>query len=305
MSIPVPKPSLDQPVPRIAFVTTCKGRLHHLKETLPLLVSMGPEQIIVVDYGCPDGTGEWVRKTHPEVTLVSVSDDPGFCASRARNLGAGAASTEWICFIDADIRVDPAWLDWIRGNLQSGHFYRAAKIQGVRQKETWGTVICQKTAFQQISGYDEVFRGWGGEDDDLYFRLVENADQLESAYPAHFISAISHDDEERTKFHQEKNKELQMVVNRYYRNTKHFLMGDSRMELPASIRESLMLQISDGVKRAFEKEQPHPVRDFKPTVRAVLNFQAGLDERCLKIGYRRRYVIFGPKSFSVTERRIK
>lgn len=305
MSLPVQKMDFDQAVPRIAFVTTCKGRLHHLKETLPLLVSMGPEQIIVVDYGCPDGTGEWVRKNHPEVTLVSVSDDPGFCASRARNLGAGAANTEWICFIDADIRVDPAWLDWIRGNLQSGHFYRAAKVQGRRDGETWGTVICQKAAFDRLGGFDEVFRGWGGEDTDLYFRLAENADQFESAYPSHFVTAISHDDEERTRFHQLKNRWLQLVVNRYYRNAKYFLMRDSKIELPISIRESLMVQISDGVKGAFEKKQPDSAREFKPVVWVALNFQAGSDERCLKLCYRRRYMVFGPREFSVTERRIK
>lgn len=298
------EPALGQAVPRIAFVTTCKSRLHHLKETLPLLVSMGPEQIIVVDYGCPDGTGEWVRQNYPGVALVSVSDDPGFCASRARNLGAEAVSAEWICFIDADIRIDPSWLDWMRGNLQPNHFYRAAKVQGVRDKETWGTVICQKAAFQRLGGYDEAFRGWGGEDDDLYFRLVEVAGQIESSYPSHFVSAISHGDEERTKFHEIKSRELQLVINRYYREAKYFLMRTSRADLPISVRESLVVQISEGIKRVFEKKKPRSFPKFKPTVQICLSSQVWAGKRFLKIYHRRRYVIFGPTKLTVTERGI-
>ena len=43
--------------------------------------------MIVVDYGCPDGTEAWVKQNFPEVKVVKVEDDPGFSISRARNLG--------------------------------------------------------------------------------------------------------------------------------------------------------------------------------------------------------------------------
>ena len=69
----------------IACVITCKGRLHHLKQTLPLIVAMGTSEVIVVDYGCPDGTGDWVEANFPGVTVVRVDDDPGFSPARSRN----------------------------------------------------------------------------------------------------------------------------------------------------------------------------------------------------------------------------
>ena len=70
----------------IAFVVTCKGRLHHLKETLPLIVKQEPDEIVVVDYGCPDGTAAWVAVNFPRVKIVQF-DSPSFNVSHARNLG--------------------------------------------------------------------------------------------------------------------------------------------------------------------------------------------------------------------------
>jgi glycosyltransferase involved in cell wall biosynthesis len=89
----------------IAFVTTSKGRLNHIKETLPLMAAQNPDEIIVVDYGCPDGTGDWVEANFPVVKVVRIDDDPGFCVSRARNRGAAKSACDLICFIDADIKL--------------------------------------------------------------------------------------------------------------------------------------------------------------------------------------------------------
>ena len=68
--------------PTIAFVTTCKGRLHHVRETLPLIAQQAPDEIIVVDYGCPDRVGDWVTANVPQARVVRVDDDPGFSLAR-------------------------------------------------------------------------------------------------------------------------------------------------------------------------------------------------------------------------------
>lgn len=47
----------------IAFVTTCKGRLHQLEQTLPLLLREQPDQVIVVDYECSQQARNWVEVT--------------------------------------------------------------------------------------------------------------------------------------------------------------------------------------------------------------------------------------------------
>lgn len=288
---------------KIAFVTTCKGRLHHLAETLPLIVSAAPDEIVVVDYGCPDGAGDWVEKNFPTVRLLRISDDPGFCLARARNVGAAAVSAEWICFIDADIRIDPEWLSWLREHVKPGVFYRAAEIAGERDKETWGTVVCQKVAFDLVGGYDEAYRGWGGEDDDLYARLaLPSSHQKERSYPSRFVSPISHDNDERTKFHQIKNKELQSKVNQYYREAKWYLMESFGSDIPLNVRQALMLQIANKFRSAAQECPEVSVRALRPRILVAL---AGLREGqdlMLEFCYQRRYLICGPRNLVVRGR---
>jgi hypothetical protein len=228
----------------VAFITTCKGRLHHLQQTLPLMVAASPAEIVVVDYGCPQGTGDWVAAHHPDVSVVRVNDDPGFCASRARNLGARKTTASWLAFIDADVKVAPEWTRWMAGHLRAGHYYRAGRVDGERVEDTWGTVLCSRQGFAKIGGYDEVFRGWGGEDDDLYARL-RMAGEIESEYPPHFVEAIGHADEERTRFHDVQDKDLQAMVNRFYFEAKLDLMKLIGQELPFVQRQAMMQKIRE------------------------------------------------------------
>lgn len=226
----------------VAFITTCKGRLHHIQQTLPLIIAEFPAEIVVVDYGCPQRVGDWVATNYPAVTVIRVDDDPGFCAARARNLGAHKTTAPWLCFIDGDIKVESGWLQWMADNLDSRCFYRADKVNGERIKDTWGTVLCHRKGFNDIGGYDEVFRGWGGEDDDLYERL-KMAGYTESVYPAQFVNAINHDDEERTFFYDIKGKRLHFFVNRFYTEAKLDLMKIIGKELPLAQRVLMMDKI--------------------------------------------------------------
>jgi len=144
----------------VAIVTTCKGRLAHLRQSLPLMLEQGADEVIVVDYGCPEGTADWVKKNYPQVKIVRVDDDPGFCLSCARNAGARAVKSDWICFIDADILVQPGFVAWMRNQLEPNSFYRTPMIDG--KWDACGSFIVSRVAFERIGGYDEVFRGWGG-----------------------------------------------------------------------------------------------------------------------------------------------
>lgn len=287
----------------LAFVTTCKGRLHHLKQTLPLLVAAQPDEIVVVDYGCPDGTAAWVRENYPEVKVVVVDDDPVFSRARALNIGAEATAASWLCFIDADIRIDPSWGGWLQENLQSAHYYRAAKVGGVRNPETWGTFVCQRDAFLKAGGYDEAYRGWGGEDDDLYYRLGALAGQQESSYPDRFVDPISHGDEERTKFHAIKNREFQLDVNLYYFKVKSLLLKSPGVNLTLVARNSLMDQILEGMQ---QKRAGKPAGEkYRPWLKVSLDglYDDGY-KTLLEFGYRRRYVFFGPRSFHFRQSRM-
>ncbi|BEI35267.1 hypothetical protein PHIN6_07850 [Polynucleobacter sp. HIN6] len=155
---------------KLTAITVCKGRLYHLMETLPLLVAMQNDlEVIVVDYGCPDGTGEWVRNYYPQVSVIKINDDAGFNLSRARNAGAKEANTPWLLFIDADVKVASHLSEWSDKNLQVKGYY----VTSSRGTELNGTFFVPKNAFEDVDGYDECYRGWGGVDmNNAYMHLI-------------------------------------------------------------------------------------------------------------------------------------
>lgn len=239
----------------VAFVTTCKGRLHHIRETLPLLVAQNPAEIVVVDYSCPDKVGDWVQNNFPLVKVVRIADDPGFSLPRARNQGARQTHSPWLCLIDGDIKVQGPWTEWMAKNLDEAHFYRASLVNGQRDKETYGSVICPRPAFEAIGGYDEAFRGWGGEDDDLYARLALEAGLTEAAYPSTFVEAIHHDDSERVVFYDIKSRQVQRAINTLYRKIKKHLFDLQITGIPLAARESFMnslnASLGGGIPKLF------------------------------------------------------
>lgn len=275
----------------VAFITTSKGRLHHIKETLPLMLAEGPAEVVVVDYGCPDQTGKWVEENHPEVKVVRVEDDPGFCLPRARNIGAKNSRSPWLVFIDADVKVSKGWHEWMTRHLMPGNFYRAAPVDGVHDKETWGTFVCERKSFDWLGGYDEVYRGWGGEDDDIYLRLRRNGIS-EMQYPAGFVTAIRHGDEERLAWHDTKSREIAQIVNQLYRAAKSQLMAfqGRERELGRREREQIMKQIKLAVHEwggAEEKAFPDLVFRVKSdgwlpgeyVMRKELAFRISIDKK--------------------------
>jgi len=217
----------------VTFITTCKGRLEHLKQSLPRMCAHEGAQVIVVDYACPDGTADWVAANFPFVKVIRETSEASFVLSRARNIGAAAATTPWIMFLDADMLLADSFLDQILPRLNPVHYYRAAP----QSRQNWGSVICTREKYLQSGGYDEVYRGWGTEDDDFYDALEWHG-AMRADYPAELLSEVTHDDALRTRFHG-----MSMItshrINQCYRKVKYDLMGVLRTQLPQNERQIL------------------------------------------------------------------
>jgi hypothetical protein len=174
------------------------------------MAAAGFDEVIVVDYDCPDKSSDWVSERHPDVKVVRVSDQPVFNNARARNLGASASDCSWLCFIDADVKISSRYLDWLRKNAAPGYFYRREKSANRSQEAfvrgLYGTVACQRELFQTIGGYDEVICGWGMEDIDLYIRLLSSGCEAAPVPLMQFDGYIPHDDDARVAFYIIKNK---------------------------------------------------------------------------------------------------
>lgn len=225
------------PSPSLTYVTTCKGRLDHLRQTLPLVAAQPGVSIVVVDYDCPQQSGRWVAENFPEARVVRIEGEPGFSPAIARNAGGHAAVTPWLAFFDADILVGDGFFAAVERALDSGHYYRPKPITW----QTWGSVICERDAFLKVGGYDTVYQGWGGEDDDFY-ALLDFVGIRAASVDGSVLSEIPHPDEMRTKFHSE-GKKRSHQRNRLYAMAKFDLMRLNRSLMPISLRQQVYAQI--------------------------------------------------------------
>ncbi len=265
---------------KITCITTCKGRLSHLRQSLPRMIQSGFEKVIVVDYGCPDGAASWVRDNYPQVTVCRADDDTSFHAARARNLGAAFAETEWLFFFDADTLVQPGLADWCR-QLQNIAIYRPGKLEdGSRDKETWGSFICTNSAFRHVEGYDEVFRGWGGEDTDIYEKL-RSAGLIELTFPAKFLRPIRHNHEERTRFYDLKDKNLSHAIHWLYMTAKKQVALTSQIpysRINKDVRQELWGRIAEQA-RAWDLAGRPGSLSIRVTLKAQSSLYANMPTR--------------------------
>ena len=213
-------------MPLLSYITTCKGRLSHLQQTLPRVAAQPNVECIVVDYGCPEKSGDWVAANFPDVKVVRVGPTDTFNASRARNAGATVATSNWLGFFDADILPDPNFAAKVLPELKSGNFYRANPLT----YQTWGSIICHRDDFFRVGRYDESYTGWGGEDDDFVTFLSLHGLRM-IGFPASLLSEIEHSDELRTQFCEIQDRWLQSRINRVYLEAKSDLFSIRKTNL--------------------------------------------------------------------------
>jgi hypothetical protein len=202
----------------ITAITPCKGRLEHLKQTLPALMASPDVEVVVVDYDCPDRAGDWVRGAYPQAKVVSVTGRPWYNRSEAKNLGAAAASGDWLFFADADVRVADGFMQTVQALLRPGVFLLA----NPRPADLWGAIFVARRDFETLGGFDEAMEDYGSEDVDLLARLMMAGVQ-EAHFPSRGFGVIQHDQATRTRFHQSHDMALTGSINGFYRTAKNDL----------------------------------------------------------------------------------
>ncbi|WP_374332908.1 glycosyltransferase family 2 protein [Aestuariivirga sp.] len=219
------------------LIVTCKGRLMHLKQTLPLFCALPGTEVTVADYGCPDRCGDWVEAHFPGVKVVRIDDDPGFNLSRARNIAAREAAADYLFFADADILIDPAAMDEINAVL-TPETYVTIDVDG-RGDGMRGTCIVPRQKFAAVGGYDELLKHYGMEDTELYARLTDFGCKDAFITPAAFTE-IAHDDALRTTFFPAKSmRKLRLVAQFYQEYVKVFRRSLKVPQLALEDREQI------------------------------------------------------------------
>jgi glycosyltransferase involved in cell wall biosynthesis len=156
--------------------------------------SLPASQIIVIDDGSTDGTGDFVHRNFPQVQLV---EQPNLGVSAARNLGIRLATGEWIALLDSD----DEWVDeklerqvaalsknsqlklchtdeiWIRNGVRVNPMTKHAKFDGWIFEKCLplccispSSVLIHHSVFKKTGVFDEELPAC--EDYDLWLRIT-------------------------------------------------------------------------------------------------------------------------------------
>lgn len=197
------------------------------------MLAQNAAELIVVDYSCPDETGDYVETHHPEVRVVRVENEAGFSNWKARNRGAEVATSDLLVFCDADTILAEAALEVIAEALPAnrfGFFTRQATARfnrsGLRlgHNQLRGFQVVPRDAFAAMGGYDEVLEGYAaGGDTDLEERLALKGVKGVRLGDGIIDEVVEHDNEARFTFHRAPIK-ISYATGLFYRRAKLALM---------------------------------------------------------------------------------
>lgn len=135
-------------------------------------------KIIVVDYGSTDLS--W----YPEVIgnfVRAGNADPDFNKARALNIGFKLATTPYVVSSDIDNVFDENFIEEVKRVITTPK--TLVLCQRIDIQKDGSAKLHPPTAFgccfgvdthwmRKVRGYDEGFRNWGKEDDDMYNRAI-------------------------------------------------------------------------------------------------------------------------------------
>jgi glycosyltransferase involved in cell wall biosynthesis len=245
--------------PKFSIITTCKGRLRDLKQSLPTFLAQRDAEVIVVDYDCPDRTAAYLTEHAPQVVAVVVEDKPRFHLSHARNLGAARAAGEFLLFLDADISIMPGFTAQLSSLMKSGLYGVFEGRDSIR-----GSCVVDHALFERVGGYDETFEGYGGEDLDFYYRLAVAGGRQITLARENIVSVIEQSTQQRERF-RGNNLRLQYVRAMTYFQAKATIMklAGSR-ELSPEVRRQIFAMVDQQVASLLEGTRDLKLRFHLP-----------------------------------------
>ncbi len=105
---------------KVTIVIPNYNGIEYLKKCLNSLkpdLEQCPAHVIVVDNGSSDGSAAWVSEHYPEVELLALSENTGFCG--AVNLGIRTAQTPFVVLLNNDTEVKSGFTGALLGAIES------------------------------------------------------------------------------------------------------------------------------------------------------------------------------------------
>jgi glycosyltransferase involved in cell wall biosynthesis len=174
------------PAPSIAVITPVRNGMPYLRETIDGVMAQHYDaaalEVIVVDDGSTDGSGEFARSAG-----CRVIGRPGIGPAGARNAGIGASQSDLLYFLDADDLPGPFALrtsveallrepgaDFAQGCIQSFTSRPDGTINLFTKPYRFinlGSGLWRRSVFEKVGLFDESLRL--GEDQDFFMRCWE------------------------------------------------------------------------------------------------------------------------------------
>lgn len=196
---------------KISFCTTCKNRLYHLSQTLPLNLmatsSYKDIEFVIVDYNSEDGMYDWAKKHLVYWEKLGILKycrtkiPKYFSAAHAKNIAYKNSSGDVICNIDADNFIVEGFCEYILDTFtKNKNCILSSSSQDVSGNHgCCGKITIKKEDFFSVNGYDEnQYLGWGWDDVSLRYRAEKHNNLLVVEGDEKFNSVISHDNNVRT-----------------------------------------------------------------------------------------------------------
>ena len=163
---------------KISIVTTCMGRLHDLKQTLPKNIEDNKDyeniEWVLVNYNSPDGMEEWVKANFMDMietgklVYVHTTEPVYYSMAHSRNIGFKVATGEIINSVDGDNLTNKGFATYVN-KLANEQPRKAIFAKGKRMMR--GRLGFYKDEFiNKLGGYSEDLGDYGSEDHDIVHR---------------------------------------------------------------------------------------------------------------------------------------
>lgn len=207
---------------KIAFVTTCKGRVHHLNRTLPKNLAdnacHADSKFIVLDYNSYDGLVDYLKSSHGQeiesgrLVVYSYREPGPFKMAHAKNMAHRLGmleGAEVLVNLDADNFICECFGKYVEAVFEQAQYDRtcfgtpniflwARMIKGTRKRGISGRIGITSRAFLLTGGYDERYADWGPDDMDMNQRL-QKFGFLPVEIEGRYLDAIHHTEQCRFK----------------------------------------------------------------------------------------------------------
>jgi glycosyltransferase involved in cell wall biosynthesis len=132
-------------IPVISVVIPSYNRRHVLRRAVQSVLDQQMEQfeLIVVDDGSDDGTGELVEAFDDPRLVLVVQENAGVCA--ARNAGVAVSSCEFVTFLDSDDEAGPEWLRFYADAIRDGYQLASCGVHFVGPGSLYKLVLPERS----------------------------------------------------------------------------------------------------------------------------------------------------------------